>query len=259
MTTKEIVNKLRKEELDCNNQQLFFSTLIKGLMADLRSFMTIRGTKVPHAIINTGDDTIWLLEKDYDASKEPFEVTNEQYIYSVVPRCIVSLGSIDMVPDQLTNPYSRGNFQYEVDNQLLTLSAEFRRMPVKLQVTLKYVLNTFTDTLEMLQHVCSKLAFIRTFNMVYMGQTISCSYKIPESFEDQHMAELTGDTQESRNRTIELQLEVESNFPVYASRTITETVYIAHPIQKLSTNDHEIAERDYASGPGYRGPRFGTR
>ena len=92
-----------------------------------------------------------------------------------------------------------------------------------------------------------------------MGQTISCSYKIPESFEDQHMAELTGDTQESRNRTIELQLEVESNFPVYASRTITETVYIAHPIQKLSTNNHEIAERDYASGSGYRGPRFGTR
>ena len=109
----------------------------------------------------------------------------------------------------------------------------------------------------MLQHVCSKLAFIRTFNIVYMGQTITCSYKIPESFEDQHMAELTGDIQESRNRTIELQLEVESNFPVYASRTITENVYIAHPIQTVSTNNNEIAKRDYASGPGYRGPRFG--
>ncbi len=259
MTKKEIIASLRTGELDCNGLELFFSKLIKGLMVDLRSFITIRGTAVPHAIINTGDDTMWLLEKDYDYSKEPCEVTNEQYIYSMVPRCIVSVGSIDMVPDQLTNPYVRGNFQYEFDSQLLTLSAEFRRMPVKCNVTLKYVLDTFTDTLEMLQHVCTKLAFIRTFKFVYMGQTLLVSYKIPESFEDQHMAEITGDTTESRSRTIELQLEVESNIPVYNPQTITETTYIAHPIQNLTTRGHEISTRDFASGPGHRGPRFGTR
>ena len=254
-----IIAKLRTEELDCNDSQLFFSTLIKGLMRDLNALIKIRDIPVPHMIINTGDDAMWLLEKDYDYSKEPFENTNEQYIYNIVPRCIVSLGSLDMVPDQLSNPYTRGQFQYESDGQLYTLSAEFRRMPVKVQVTLKYVLDTFRDVLEMMQHVCCKLAFIRTFKIVYLGQTITCTYKIPESIEDQHMTEITGDTTESRDKTVELTLEVESNLPVYSSPTITEDVRIAHPIQNLTTEGNEIASRDYASRSGYRGPRFGKR
>lgn len=58
----EIVAKLRKEELDCNDSQLFFSTLIKGLMKDLNKLIKIRNIPVPHMIINTGDDTMWLLE-----------------------------------------------------------------------------------------------------------------------------------------------------------------------------------------------------
>lgn len=255
----EIVTKIRTGELDCNNQQLFFSKLIKGLMVDLRSFLTIRSAPVPHMIINTGDDTMWLLQKDYNHAIEPCENTNEQYVYNTIPRCIVEPKSIDMVPDQLSSPYSRGSFQFEIGDQLMTLSAEFRRMPVKIQINLKYVLDTFTDVLEMMQHICSKLAFIRTFNIVYMGQTIQASYKIPESFEDQHLAEISGDTTDSRHRTIDLQVEVESTLPVFEPRTVTEAVYISHPIQKLYSNNHEIAERDYASGPGHRGPRFGSR
>lgn len=254
-----VIEKLRKEELDCNDSQLFFSTLTKGLMTDLNRLIKIRNVPVPHVIINTGDDTMWLLEKDYNRSKEPFENTNEQYIYSIVPRCIVSLGSLDMVPDQLTNPYSRGQFQFEHEDQLYTLSAEFRRMPVKIQVNLKYVFDTFRDVLEMMQHVCCKLAFVRTFKFVYLGQTISCTYKIPEAIEDQHMTEITGDLTDSRDRTVELTLEVESNLPVYSSPTITENVRIAHPIQNLTSEGYEIASRDYASRAGYRGPRFGKR
>lgn len=255
----EVVAKLRKEELDCNDTQLFFSTLIKGLMKDLNSLISIRKTPVPHMIINTGDDTMWLLEKDYDHSKEPFENTNEQYVYNIIPRCIVNVGSLDMVPDQLTNPYSRGQFQFEHADKLYTLSAEFRRMPIKVQVNLKYIFDSFTDVLEMMQHVCCKLAFIRTFKIVYLGQTISCTYKIPESVDDQHMTEISGDITDDRNRTVELQLEVESNLPVYSSPTITEDVRIAHPVQNLTNKGHEIASRDYASRSGYRGPRFGKR
>ena len=71
------------------------------------------------------------------------------------------------------------------------------------------------------------------------------------------MTEITGDTTESRDRTVELTLEVESNLPVYSSPTITEDVRIAHPIQNLTTEGNEIASRDYASRSGYRGPRFG--
>lgn len=257
MTPKETAIAIRKGEVDCNDQQLFFATLLKGLMVDLKSIIKIRGISVPHAVINTGDDTIWILEKDYNAKKEPLENTNEQYIYNIVPRCVVTLGGIDMVPDQLTNPYSRGTFQYDDGEQLLTFNAEVRRMPIKCNVTLKYILDSFTDALEMIQHACTKLAFIRKFNIVYMGQTIGCTYKIPEAFEDQHMAEIQGDTREDRNRTIELQLELESNIPVFSAPTVVENKIIVHPKYNLSANGHEIASSDDAPR---KGPRtFGSR
>ena len=35
MEVKEIVEKIRKGEIDINNQELFFSTLIKGLILKL--------------------------------------------------------------------------------------------------------------------------------------------------------------------------------------------------------------------------------
>lgn len=252
MNSKELVEKMRRGEVDCNNSQNFFSTLIKALMLDLNNIIKIRSIPVPHMIINTGDDTMWLLEKEYDYSKEPCEITNEQYIYNIVPRCTISIGSFDSLPDQLSNPYVRGNFQYEYEDKLYTFNAECRRMPFKMQVTLNYLLDSFADMLEMTQHVFTKLVFIRTFKFVYMGQTMVATYKVPESLQDEHQTEIQGDTTESKYRKIEVQLEIESNIPVYSPKTTVEAVYITHPIVKTTVNKNEIIERDTATRAGFR-------
>lgn len=213
---------LEEKKVDPNNQQLFFSILIKAIMRDLFDLIKIRGQRVPHMIMNTGDDIMYLLEKEHDSSIEPLEISNEQYIYNVVPRCVVSLGGLDTMPDQLSNPYTRGQFQVEVENMLYTLSGEFRRMPLKIAVTLKYLTESFTDTLELMQYIVTKLCYVRTFKFVYLGQTMIASYRIPEAFSDEHMMEITGDTKEARNHTTELALEVETNMPVFAEGSINE-------------------------------------
>lgn len=253
----EIAQQINRQEIDCNNQQLFFQTLIRGLLLDLNSKIVVQGVPVPHIVFNSGDDTFWLIEKDYDFSKEPCEVTNEQYIYSQVPRCAVTIGSMDMVPDQLTNKYVRGNFQFEKGDNLYTFNAEFIRFPIKININLKYVLSSLQAMFEMMQHIITKLAFVQTYKFVYMGQTMLASYKVPESAQDEHLTEISGDTQESRDRIVELQLEVESNIPVFSPKTVVEAAYISHPIQSLQINNNEPIQRDFASGSGYRGPGFG--
>lgn len=228
-----------------NTSQLFFSSLTKALLLNLTNEIYIDGRHVPHVIFNTGDDVMWLLEKDYDASKEPFEVTNEQYIYNKVPRCAVTLESIDAVPDQMTSPYSRGLAQLEDGDTIMTVSAEMRRMPVKISVKLKYFLNTFTDTLNIAQQVLTKLTYIRTFKFTYLGQTILASYKVPESFSGEHLAEFDESTTDNRNRQIELSLEVESTLPVYAPRTAVDaSKFIVYQRQTLATQADEISTRD---------------
>lgn len=231
----DVVQNIREGKIDINNQELFFSSLIKGLMLRLDDDISIRGIAIPHIIVHTGSDQMYLEKKGYNASIEPLQVSNEEYIYNIVPRCMVSPGGIELVADQLTNPYSYGRFQYETDETILNLVAEFRRLPIKLSVELKYLTDSYRDVLELTQQILTKLSFIRTFHITYMGQAIQCSYRIPDSFSSEYVTELDGTTTDSRNKTLALSLEVESNLPVISERTVmpADTI-ISNPISNVS-------------------------
>lgn len=257
MNTKELARAIRSGEIDCNNQQPFFVYLVRALLSDLRDRISVRGTPVPHMILHTGDDVMWLLDKGYDWSIEPQEISNENYIYMTVPRCVIQTGSIDLLPDQLTSPYVSGMFQMENDGNIHTLAGDFRRMPLKMQVNLKYYVDSYRDSLEIIQQAISKLAFVRTYKFQYLGQVIRASYRIPDSWSDQHLAELTGNTTEDRNHTIEISLELESFMPVFSPSTVHEATRIAHPVHRNTIKDekeHRAAHRDLSDLPGYRGP-----
>ena len=220
MEVKEIVEKIRKGEIDINNQELFFSTLIKGLILKLKEDISIRGIPVPHIIVHTGSDALYLEKKGYDQSIEPLEISNENYIYNITPRCVVNPGGIDLIVDQLTNPYILGQLQYDSGDNLYNLVGEFRRLPLKLNVELKYFTDSYRDLLELVQQTLTNLAFIRTYHITYMGQQITCSYKIPEAFSGEHITELDGKTQDDKCHTLPLTIEVETNLPVFEKRTI---------------------------------------
>lgn len=250
--TKQIVDSIRREEIDINNQSLFFPLVIKGLLLKLNEQITIRDKKIPHFIIHTGDDTMYLSVKGQDASIEPLEISNENYIYNSVPRCLVSTKGLDIETDQLTNPYSQGQMQYESKDNIYTLTGEFRRIPIKLTIECKYYVDSWGDLMELIQQIISKLAFVQTYNISYMGQSILCSYNIPTSLEGEYMAELDGTTQDNKLRTLDISLDVEMNFPVWSNRTI---IYTGDRISKLqfdtfinkSEEKHEIDTRNNSS------------
>lgn len=258
MNSKELALKIRSGEVDCNIQQQFFGSLIKALIIDLRSGCKLRGVEVPHIITNTGDDTMWLEARGYDKSIEPLDVSNETTIYNIVPRCMVDVGSISMMPDQLSNPYSTGVFQIEYGDSLHTFSAEFRRMPIKIEVGLKYLIDSFGDTLDIIQYICTHLAFVRTYMFSYLGQNITTSYAIPSDFDAETLTELAGDLSDSRLRTIEISLEVESNIPIYAPRTVHQATRVVRTASNMNLNNSETITRNPTSGPGFRGITFRT-
>lgn len=224
----KIVEQIRKGEIDINNQELFFSILIKGLILRLDDDISIRGIHIPHIITHTGSDIMYLEHKGQDNSIEPLQISNEDYIYNTVPRCIVTPGGIDLISDQLTNPYTIGQFQYEGGEELINLSSEFRRMPLKLSVELKYYTDSYRDLLELTQQILTKLSFIRTYYITYLGQTIQCSYRIPESFSGEYVTELDGTTTDTKTRNLNLTIEIETNFPVISEKTVMLSDKIIH-------------------------------
>ena len=223
MIDQTLTNKIRRGEIDINNQSLFFSIIIKGLMRKLYDDLTIRNIKIPHIVLNTGDDLMYLEVKGHNQSKEPYEVTNEDYVYSMIPRCIVNPKGINLIPDQLTTPYSRGLFQYENEDSINTYSAEFRRMPLTMSVEMTYYVDSYTDLLELTQQAISKLSFIQTYYVTYMGQSILCSYKIPESMEGEYSVALDGAYSDNRSRKISLNIEIETNFPIFNNRSVIQS------------------------------------
>jgi hypothetical protein len=229
-----ITNKIRRGEIDINNQSSFFSIVIKGLMRKLYDDLKIRDIKIPHIILNTGDDLMYLELKNHDQSKEPYEITNEDYVYNIIPRCIVNPKGINLIPDQLTTPYSRGILQYEDENGINTYSAEFRRMPLTMSIEMNYYVDTYTDLLELTQQSISKLSFVQTYYITYMGQSILCSYKIPESFEGDFSITLDGAYSDNKSRKMSLSIEIETNFPVFNNRSIIQSDNI------IKTTDFDI-------------------
>lgn len=220
MTNKEIIEKIRKGEIDINSQSLFFSILTKGLVSNLNNSIKIRNIEVPHYILHTGTDLQWLQVKGQDLSIEPQEVSNEDYVYSEIPRCIIHAEGIDLLFDQLTNPFILGNLQYESENGLMTLAAEVRRMPVKVSYNLKYEVGGYLDMMELIQQIICNLSIIRIFCIQYLGQQINCSYTLPSNYSTEYLMEISGDTAESKTKSLSISIEVESNLPIYDNKTI---------------------------------------
>ena len=244
----EVITNIRKGEIDINNQDLFFSILIKGLLNNLDNKIKIRNKIVPHYIIHTGDDTMYLNMKGYDHNKEIVEISTDE-IYSTIPRCMVNPGNIDLIPDQLSSPYSSGILQFEYDEKIYSLCGEFRRMPIRLSCDIKYYVDPYQDMLSLIQQIISKLSFIQTYNITYLGQLIKCSYKIPESFSDQHTMDIDGTTTDSKLKTLSLSLEIETTFPVWNEKTIVSNDMRINTISfggKLnsSTNNGDGGEND---------------
>lgn len=238
---KIIAEKIREGEIDINNQELFFSNLIKGFLLKLDDDIKIRDNYIPHIIMNTGDMTMYLNIKGQDQSIEPFQISNEDYVYNKIPRCVVNIGNIDLQSDQITSPCSRGILQYTYQDSIYTFSSEFRRYPVKITCDLKYYVDSFTDLLTLIQQIITKLAFIKVYNITYLGQQIKCSYKIPDNFDGEHLMDIDGTTTDNTCKTLSLSIEVETNIPVYTHQTtVPADQYITKSILNTKVDYNEI-------------------
>lgn len=219
-TGQRIVEDIRNGVLDVNGQELFYPLVLKGLLVNLRDCIKIRGKAVPHIITHMGDDRMWLDMRGYDNSVEPLTISNEDSIYNITPRCNVNPGGLSLDTGQLTSPYSIGQCQLNTKEGIYTLKGEFRRISVKMSVELKYQTDSYTDLMELIQYVTSNLAFVRTYDIMYLGQKIKCAYKIPDSFDGEHTVDLDGAFGDNREHQMTFSLEIETNMPVYSNKTM---------------------------------------
>lgn len=200
-------------------------------MRELGSKIKLRGQDVPHFILNSGDDIMYLENKGHNFAIEPINISNEDYIYNQVPRAIVEVGGINFLNDQLTNPYTRGDFEFEYEDMVHSLSAEFRRIPLKISISVKYVLDSYQDVLQLSQNLVQYLAFTQTYKVAYMGKVTTCGYQLQESLEGEKNIQIDGGTSDAKHKTLSIDFDVECNYPLYEPRTVTDNGNIIRTLQ----------------------------
>lgn len=226
MEAQELRLLINKEEIDINTQEIFVKNLLGGVILFLNKNISIRNKRVPHYFISTGDDTLYKELLEYSFDKTYLSVTGENFVYSECPRCILDYDSLEPNTSQLSQPFTPGRCVItSPDHDEYEFTAEFRRMPLTLSLKLKYYLDTFHDSLYLQQLILTKLSFVRTFRISYLGQEIECAIKFPENTSIQKNIEVDFGV-DSKEKSIELDLEIISNIPIYNNKTAVESSLI---------------------------------
>lgn len=192
----------------------FFSILIKGALSYLTRNIILYNKPIKHFIFNTGSGLLYVENSGYEFSWK--ETTGEDTIYMSRPRCVVTVNDISIKTDELTQPHIRGVYErLEEKNgsKIMTgFNAELRRIPVTVNLGLQYVLSNFNEGAVLVEELINKLVFIKYFNIVYLGQKITCGVSIPENYKIEFNKVDYASTDNS-NRLLNLELEITTSYP----------------------------------------------
>jgi hypothetical protein len=146
------------------------------------------------------------------------ETTGEDSIYMKLPRCIVEISDINIPMEELSAPFSRGNYERRSGNQLQGFNAEIRRLPIEITINMKYYLSNFNETIILLQELIDKLVFQRYFNITYLGKVVQCSIEFPANYNPE-LNKIDMSSPEPTQRNITLDIKICTNYPLIDTRT----------------------------------------
>lgn len=236
-----LIDQLKSGSEDVNNHDQFFSNLTKALLLHLSQAVRVGKKGVPHRIQHTGDDTLWLELKEYSYSNSILDQSNEAYTYDTLPRCIVQPGSISVLRDQMTQPYARGQFVWDSGEEVKTCSAEMLRLPITMAYVLRYHTDTYKEAIELVQQVLTKMGTTQVFKFVYLGQVLPAEFVVSSEYSIEILTDMDGTTNDPKYRTIEVNIDVSSNLPIYDEMTIADaSKVITTPVLNIKQGKTKI-------------------
>ena len=229
-----------------NRDERFFSIVIKGLLSWLNRNIVLYNKSINHFIFNTGSSYLYMESNGYEFNLS--ETTGEDTMYMTLPRCLVEISDISFPMEELTSPYARGNYERRNGNMLCGYNAEIRRLPIELDLNLKYYLSNFNETIILLQELIDKIIFQKYYKINYLGQVIQCSIEFPGNTTPE-LNKIDMASPDPNQRNITLSIKICTNYPIINERTEipTDKVIIAYGM------DIDLYNHNYSSDKIERG------
>lgn len=203
-----------------NRDERFFSLVIKGALSWLTRNIVLYNKPIRHYIYNTGSSYMYIETNGYKFSWS--ETSGEDQIYMSRPRCIVDFDNIEIDTRELSQPHIRGTYERHTSNKnIVGFNAEFRRIPLSINLNLSYVLSNFNESIVLAQEFIDKLLFQKYFYIVYLGNKIPCSLEFPQNFKID-MNKLDMSSSDPNNKIINIQLNLCTEYPAFDEQTEIE-------------------------------------
>ena len=199
-----------------NRDERFFSLVVKGLLSWLNRNIVLYNKSINHFIFNTGSSYLYVESNGYEYNVA--ETTGEDTMYMKLPRCLIEISDINIPMEELSAPFSRGNYERRSGNQLQGFNAEIRRLPIELTINMKYYLSNFNETIVLLQELIDKLVFQRYFNITYLGKVVQCSIEFPANYNPE-LNKIDMSSPEPNQRNITFDIKICTNYPLIDTRT----------------------------------------
>lgn len=202
-----------------DRDERFFSIVIKGALSWLNRNIVMYNKPINHFIFNTGSSYMYIESNGYEFSWN--ETTGEDQMYMHLPRCIVELQDINFPMDELTQGYSRGIFERQNNNFIQTYSAEFKRIPIELNLNLKYVFSNFNESIVVLQELMDKIIFQKYYSISYLGKVIQCSIEFPGSLNPE-LNKIDMSSPETNQKNLVISVKICTNYPLINDKSASK-------------------------------------
>ena len=227
-----------------NRDERFFAVLLKGLIAWLNQNIILYNKPINHFIFNTGSSYMYVEKNGYEFKWS--ETTGEDQMYMHLPRCVIEMQGINIPTEELSQPHCRSTYERRDGKDIKAFNAEIRRMPVELNVELKYTLANFNETIVLLQELLDKIVFQKYFNITYLGKVIECSIELPLDYTTE-INKIDMTSPEINQKNITLSVKICSNYPIVNTRSEIRANKIIHNFAdsvNLHDDDPNLVESD---------------
>lgn len=226
-----------------NKDERFFSILVKGALAWLNKNIVLYNKPINHFFLFTGSSYMYVETNGYDFKLA--ETSGEDWLYMQMPRCVIEFSDIAFNVDALTNKFARGEYErLDSDtNEISGYNAEIMRIPIEINLQLKYVLSNFNEALVLIQELIDKFVYQKFFSIVYLGQLIRCGIEFPTSARPE-LNKISMDNNETNQKVVQLDIKITSNYPAINERTEVPNSSVIESAQHITKVDYLIDKKE---------------
>ena len=205
-----------------NKDNVILRYIIVSLLAELKDKVyyfnrvdedTLQKINVPFLYSVTGNERFLVDNFLYDA------LDNDKAIgdYEVVPRGVISLGSMSIDTGSMTNKFVRCEIVKEVEGQLKTYNVQTMFLPLDLSFNTTVICSNNLEMLKVTESIISKLYKATLFGVDLGMFRIESSIQVPEDYSQERPFEFG--LNEKKEFQVTFDLQVKTFMPVFEDST----------------------------------------